>query len=78
MVQADFRQHALQAQACPHTRAALALICINDDDAVARPSQDDCAVHQGLMPGRGLHVLDDLLRMGLVHRHDRQALQMLR
>jgi hypothetical protein len=30
------------------------------------------------LPRRGLHVLDDLLRMGLAHLHDRQALQMIR
>ncbi len=75
MVQADFRQHALQAPACHPTLAALALVCIHDDDAGARPPQGDGAVHQGLGPGRGLHVLDDVLRRGLAHLDDRQALQ---
>ena len=37
MVHADFRPHALQAQACHHPLAALALLLVNDDDAVARP-----------------------------------------
>jgi hypothetical protein len=55
----------------------LALVCINDDDAVARPPQGDGAVHQGLLPGRGLHVRDDLLGMGLAHIHERQSLQMI-
>jgi hypothetical protein len=77
MVQADFRQHALKAQTCHHTLAALTLILVNDHDAVARPPQGDGAVHQGILPGRGLHVLDDLLGMGLAHIHDRQALQMI-
>ena len=77
MVQADFRHHALKAQAGHHALAALALILVNDDDAVSRPPQGDCAVPQGLWPGRGLHVLDDVLGMGLAHRHDRQALQMI-
>ena len=77
MVHADFRQHALQAHTCHQTLAALTLILINDHDAVSRPPQGDGAVHHSLWPGRGLHVLDDVLGMGLAHRHDRQALQML-
>ena len=35
MVQADFCQHALKAQACHHALAALALILIYDDNAVS-------------------------------------------
>ncbi len=35
MVQADFRSHALKAQAGHHALATLALVFINDDDAVA-------------------------------------------
>jgi hypothetical protein len=74
MVQADFRQHALKAQACHHALATLALILINDDDAVSHPPQGDGAVHQGILPGRGLHVRNDLLRMGLAHIHYGQSL----
>ena len=77
MVQADLSQHALKAQACHHALAALALILINDNHAVSRPSPGDGAVHQGLLPRRGLHVLDDLLRMRLAHIYDRQSLQMI-
>jgi hypothetical protein len=53
------------------------LILVNDHDAVARPPQGDGAVHQGILPGRGLHVLDDLLGMGLAHIYYGQALQMI-
>jgi hypothetical protein len=55
----------------------LALVCINDDDAVARPPQGDGAVYQGILPRRGLHVFDDLLGMGLAHIHERQSLKMI-
>jgi hypothetical protein len=77
MVQADFRQHALKAHTCHHTLATLTLILVNDHDTVARPPQGDGAVHQGILPGPGLHVLDDLLGMGLAHIHDGQSLQMI-
>ena len=77
MVQADYRQHALKAHACPHALATLALVFINDDDAVSRPPQGDCTVHQGILPGCGLYVLDDLLGMGLAPIHYGQSLQMI-
>jgi hypothetical protein len=52
----------------------LALLLINDAAAVARPPQGAGAVHQGLLPGRGRHGLDDLLGRGLAHRHEGPAL----
>jgi hypothetical protein len=69
MVQADFCPHALQTQACPHALATLAWVCIKDDATVSRPPPGDGSVHQGILPGRGLLVLDDLLEMGLAHLH---------
>jgi hypothetical protein len=77
MVQVDRGSHALQAHACHHPLAALAWSFSNDDDAVARPPQGDCAVHPGLWPGRGRHVLDDVLGMGLAHLPHRQSLPMI-
>ena len=38
-------------------------------------AQGDGSVHQGILPGRGLHVLDDGLGMGLAPLHERQSLQ---
>jgi len=76
LVAADLGSPALKAEACHQTLAALALICINDDDAVSRPPSGDGAVHHSLLPGRGLHVLDDVRGMGLAPIPHRQAPQM--
>lgn len=73
MVQTDLGQHALNASARHHTLAALALIFINDDHALTRPSPGDCTGHSGIWPCRGLDMLDDVVRMGLAHLHERQA-----
>ena len=37
MVPADFRSHTLQAPACHHALATLALLLLNDDHAISRP-----------------------------------------
>jgi hypothetical protein len=73
MVQTALGQHTLQAYARHHTLAAVALIFIHDDHALTRPSPGDGTVHYGIWPCRGLDVLDDVVRMGLAHIHDRQA-----
>ena len=77
MVQADFGQQALKPQARHHALATLTLIFINDDDAIADPAPGDRAVHQAILPRGGLHVIEDLLGMGLTHIYDSLAPQMM-
>jgi hypothetical protein len=71
MVQADLSQQALKAQARHHTLATLALIVVNNDHAVSRPSHGDGSFDQGILPGCGLDVLGNLLGMGLTYIHHR-------
>jgi len=77
MVQADFGQQALKPQARHHALATLPLIFINDDDAISGPAPGDCTVHQAILPRGGLHVIEDLLGMGLAHIDDSLAPQMM-
>ena len=77
MVQADLGQQALKAQARGHALAALALILINHDHPFGRPAPGDGALHQAILPCRGLHVLGDLLRVGLAYIHHGLSPQMM-
>src|SRR5262249_11439780 len=76
LVQADLGQQALKPQARHHALATLTLIVINDDDAIAGPTPGDCTVHQAILPRGGLHVIEDLLGMGLAHIDDSLASEM--
>src|SRR2546429_3863186 len=60
-----------------HALATLTLIFINDDDAIAGPAPGDCTVHQAILPRGGLHVIEDLLGMGLAHIDESLAPQMM-
>jgi len=77
MVQTDLGQQALEAQARHHTLAALTLVFIDNDDAIACPAPGNRSVHQAILPRGGFHVIDDLLGMGLAHIHDGLAPQMM-
>src|SRR5262249_53093995 len=77
LVQADLGQQALKPQARHHALATLTLIVINDDDPIAGPARGDSRVHKAMLPRGGLHVIEDLLGMGLAHIDDSLAPQMM-
>ena len=78
MIQADLRQQLLEAEPVLGGGPALALILIDDEDAVRRPTQLDGPVDQRVLAVGGFAVLGDLLDGGLADGDDGQPVGMMR
>jgi hypothetical protein len=65
VVQTDFRQRPLEAKPVVGRGPALALILINDENAIRGPTEFDGPVHQRVLAVGGFAILGDLLDGGL-------------
>src|SRR5215207_3126793 len=75
MVQADFRDEALEAHPVLRTRAGLAEVVVDHQDPPLRPAQGPRAGRQAVLQVRGLRVVQDLLGGGLPDVDDGQPFE---
>ena len=76
MIEAEFGQDVLEAEAPGGRLSAVPLVRIDDLDAVAGPAQGDGQVGEGILPRRRFLVVGHLLGAGLADVDDGFAVQM--
>ena len=75
MLHGNFGQEALEPGPLVGRPTALALIIIDDHDAIPGPSQGDRMVGEGILPFPRLAMVEDLLGVGLAHVNDGEAIE---
>src|SRR5262249_18338393 len=78
VVQTDFREQPLEAKPVFGRGPALALILIDDENAVRGPTEFDGPVDESVLTAGGCPVLGDLLDRGLADVDDGQPVGMTR
>jgi hypothetical protein len=78
VVQTDFREQPLEAEPVLGRGPALALILVDDENAVRGPTEFDGPVDERILAVGGLPVLGDLLDGGLADVDDGQPVGMTR
>ena len=76
MVKTDFGEQPLKAQSPLGRGPALALILVDDENAVRRPTEFDGPVDESVLAVGGFPVLGDLLDRGLADVDDGQPVEM--
>ena len=74
-VERELGQESLESRASLGRLAALAEIVVDDDHLIARPSQLDGTVGEGVLPRGGFAMVEDLLGRGLPDVDDRDSCQ---
>ena len=75
MVEADLGEQPLEAEPSLGRGPALALVVVDDEDAVRRPAEFDGPLGEGVLAVGRLAVLGDLLGGGLADVDDGQAVE---
>ena len=75
MLHRNFGQEALKSAPLVGRPTALALIVVDDQDAIPRPPQGDRVVGEGILPLPRFPMIEDLLRVGLAHVNDREPIE---
>jgi len=78
VVQADFRDEALEADAPRGARAGLAQVVVDDDDTLRRPAQIPRSGHQPILEARRFLMVEDLLHGRLPNVDDGDTVLMAR
>ena len=76
VVETDFGEQPLKAQSPLGRGPALALILVDDENAVRRPTEFDGPIDEGVLAVGGFPVLGDLLGGGLADVDDGQPVEM--
>jgi hypothetical protein len=76
VVEADLGEEPLEPEPPLGRGPTLALIVVDDEDAVRWPAEFNGSPGEGVLAVRGLAVLGNLLRGGLADVDDGQAVQM--
>jgi hypothetical protein len=72
MIHGNFGQDAVKSGSPIGRLAAVALVCVDEQDSVPGPSQGHGQVDQGVWPFPGFDVIEDLLGLGLAKGDDGQ------
>ena len=75
MLPSNFGQEALESAPPVGRTTALALIVVDDHDAIPRPPQGDGMVGEGILPFPRFPVIEDLLRVGLADVDDGESVE---
>ena len=75
VVEADFGEQPLKAESALGRGPALALILVDDENAIGRPTEFDGPVDEGVLAVGGFPVLGDLLGGGLADVDDGQPVE---
>jgi len=75
VIEADLGEQPLEAEPSLGRGPTLALIVVDDEDAVRRPTKIHSPLGEGVLAVGGLAVLGDLLGGGLADVDDGQAVQ---
>jgi hypothetical protein len=75
VIQADLSHQPLEPGSMLCRFATLALIIVDDNDAICRPPQSLGELRQGVLPFTRLAVLQDLLRRRLSYIHQCHAIE---
>ena len=75
MLHGNFGEEALKSASLVGRAAALALIVVDDQDAIPGPSQGDRVVGEGILPFPRFAMVEDLLGIGLAHVNDGDAIE---
>lgn len=78
MVETDFSEQSLKAQSSFGRGPALALIVVDDENSVRRPTELDGPIDEPVLAVGGFLVLGDLLGGGLADVDDGQPVEMPR
>ena len=72
MAHGNFREQAVEAAPVLGALAAMALVLVDDDDALARPAEGDGMIDEGILPLARFAVFEYLLWGRLAHVDDGQ------